>query len=188
MTLFRLVNTPVFDSLANAVKTIDYEHSEIHAGSHFKAGYQDITMSDEDIIALVFTTPDTTKWAHWTLTAQSTGLCVVQLFRAPTLSAEGTAITPFNRNENSDKTADVVVKHTPTITTNGTKLTEKWLGSDAGKYDIGGSTRGASEIILKQNTQYLVLCTAGADAIKCAIGGDWYEHTNVTVPMGLGII
>lgn len=166
------------DEISSALNIIDYAHHEIHSGNHYKAGFQDTAMDTNDIIALVFTTPDTTKWMHWTLTGQSTGACTIQLFHTPTLSVEGTAVNPFNRNQNSSNTSDMAVKHTPTITANGTKISEKWVGSVGFKEAIGGSARGNSEIILKQNTQYLVLCTANDDGIKCAIGGDWYEHTN----------
>lgn len=166
------------DKTTQAIKVIDYAHHEIHDGNHYKAGYQDTSMDTDDTIAIVFTTPDTTKYMHWQLTSQSTGACTIQVFSGPTLSAEGTAVTPFNRNQNSTNTSDMVVKHTPTITSNGTKIVEKWVGSVGFKETTGGEHRGESEIILKRNTQYLVLCTANADAIKCAIGGDWYEHTN----------
>lgn len=167
-----------YDASTLAKMTIDYAHHEIHSGNHYKAGYQDTSMDTDDTIALVFTTPDSLKYMHWTLTAQSTGAATIQLFSGPTLSAEGTAVTPFNRNQNSTNTSDMLVKHTPTITTNGTKISEKWIGSTGFRADIGGETRGDSEIILKANTQYMILCTANADGIKCAIGGDWYEHTD----------
>lgn len=166
-----------FDDMTSALNVIDYAHHEIHSGSHYKSGYQDTTMDTDDTIALVFTTPDTTKHMHWVLTAQSTGACTIQVFSSPTLSAEGTEVTPFNRNQNSSNTSDMIVSHTPTITANGTKISEKWVGSIGFKETTGGESRGDSELILKQNTQYLVLCTANADGIKCAIGGDWYEHT-----------
>ena len=166
------------DATTNSLQIIDYAHHEIHSGSHYKQGYRDTTLDDTDTMALVFTTPNTTEWMHWTLTSQTTGPATIQVFRSPTLSAEGTALTPFNRNENSANTSNMVVRHTPTITSNGTKLAEKWVGSAGFKEDSGGSARGDSEIILQQNTQYLVLLTAEADDMKGAIGGDWYEHTN----------
>jgi len=166
------------DKLTNALVTIDYSHHEIHEGSHYKQGYQITGLLTGETVALVFTTPNTAKWAHWTLTAQTTGKVTVQLFRAPTLSAQGTALTPLNRNENVNNPATTIVRHTPTITDNGVKLVERWIGGTGFKFDIGGELRGSSEIILKQNTQYLVLCTAQADDVDCAIGGDWYEHTN----------
>ena len=166
------------DSSTNSLQTVDYAHHEIHAGSHYKKGFQNTALDDTDTVAVVFTTPDSTKFMHFVLTSQTTGPATVQLFRTPTLSAEGTAMTPLNRNENSSNTADMVVKHTPTITSNGTKIAEKWVGSEGFKENLGGETRGDSEIVLLRNTQYLALLTAEADDMKGAIGGDWYEHTD----------
>lgn len=176
--LLRNIKKDSYDSTTNANKTIDYSHYEIHAGSHFKAGYQDTTMDTDAVIELLFITPDSAKWAHWTLTAQTTGAGTVQVFRGPTVTANGTAVTPLNRSENSLRTSDVSVYHTPTTTADGTKISERWIGSEGFRSNIGGEIRGSSEIILKQNTIYLVRATANADGIKMAIGGDWYEHTN----------
>ena len=166
------------DKTTHTMQTIEYAHHKIHAGSHYKQGYQRTGINTGDTVALVFTTPDTAKWAHWTMRAQTTGAATVQLFRTPTLSAEGTELTPFNRNENITNPATVVVKHTPTITSNGTKLVEKWIGGVVGLATLGGESRAYAHIILKQNTQYLLLLTAEADGINCSVGGDWYEHTD----------
>ena len=168
----------MIDASTNSLQTVDYAHHEIHAGSHFKQGYQNTALDDTDTVAVVFTTPDSTKFMHWVLTSQTTGPATIQLFRTPTLSAEGTLLTPFNRNENSSNAADMIVRHTPTITNNGTKISEKWVGSEGFKEQSGGETRGDSEIILLRDTQYLVLLTAEGDDMKGAIGGDWYEHTD----------
>ena len=67
--------------------------------------------------------------------------------------------------------------HTPTVTSVGQKLEEYWFGT-GDKNPVGGLARGDSEIILKQNTKYLVRLTAEDNDMKGACGGDWYEHTN----------
>lgn len=171
------------DASTYAISTIDYAHHEIHAGSHFKAGYQDASMATGDTISLVFVTPNTTKWAHWTLTSQSTGEAIVQVFEACTATDSGTSVTVWNRNRNSSNAGTVLAGHTPTLgtpiaTARGTKMSEKWIGSTGFKESTGGDHRGDSEFILKQNTKYLVYGIAVGDAIKIAIGGDWYEHTD----------
>jgi len=171
------------DSSTHAMITIDYAHHEIHSGSHFKAGYQDASMAAGDTISLIFVTPNTAKWAHFTLTSQSTGEAIIQLFSAATSSDSGTGVTVWNRNQNSLTANTTLVGHTPTIgtpiaTARGTKMVEKWIGSTGFKEQTGGDTRGNSEFILKTNTKYLVYGIAVGDAIKIAIGGDWYEHTD----------
>lgn len=169
------------DASTEAMITIDYAHHEIHEGSHFKAGYSNTAMDTNDTLAVLFITPNTTTWAHWTLTSQVTSAAVLQVFEGPTSSANGTAVTRFNRNRNSADTSVVRVYHTPTFSANGTKLAEKWIGASGGlphSVGTGSEFRGDSEIILRQNTKYLLLLIAKDDAMKGAIGGDWYEHTD----------
>lgn len=167
------------DGITDAIRTIEYAHHEIHSGNHFKAGYQDVTMNTDDVIEILFAAPDTTKWGHWKLVAQSTGAATIEVFEGTTTSNDGTPVTRWNRNRNSATTSGILAYHTPTITSDGTMFATKWIGGTGFKADIGGESRGDAELVLKQNTKYLVRCTANADTIKCAIGGDWYEHTNL---------
>ena len=177
-------NKPMtIDSTTWALNVIDYAHHEIHSGSHFKAGYQDASMATGDTISLVVVTPNTTKYAHWKLTSQSTGEAIIQVFEACTATDSGTSVTVWNRNRNSSKTNTVLVGHTPTLgtpiaTARGTKMVERWIGGTGFKEDSGGEHRGDNEFILKANTKYLVLGIAVGDGIKVAIGCDWYEHTD----------
>ena len=164
------------DYLTGSDVGIDYAHHKIHEGDHYKSGYQSTALDTGDTINLLFTTPNTDKQMHFTLTSQTTGQATVQFFRSPTVTTEGTATTKFNRNENSSNISEMIVKHTNVISSNGNKISEKWIGSDGFKESSGGTTRGNSEIILMKNTQYLILLTAESDGMKGAIGGDWYEE------------
>lgn len=168
------------DAATHAINTIDYSHHEIHAGNHYKAGYgvTDQSLDTDDTVVVLFTTPDSTTWAHWTMTASATGFCRVDVYENPTVSAAGTGVTEWNRNRNSTKTATVVVTHTPTTSNNGTLMVRKFLGGEGFKTDFSGEHRGDSEFILKQNEQYLIIATALADNISIQVGGDWYEHAD----------
>ena len=161
-----------------ALVTIDFAHYEIHEGEHYKAGFQDISMDDDDIIELIFVTSNTTTWDHWVLVAQSTGAVYIDVYEDVVTSSDGTPVVVYNRNRNSLKVSNTSVYKNPVITSNGTKISTRWLGSEGFKEDTGASERGESELILKQNTKYLVRLTAISDGIVGAIGGDWYEHTD----------
>ena len=139
----------------------------------------DDSLDTDATISILFTTPNTTKWAHWQLVAQSTGFCRIDVYENPTVSDAGTAVTAWNRNRNSATAATTVVTHTPTANPLGTKMITKYIGSATlGPGAVGGETRGDSEFILKQNEQYLVVATALDDGLSILIGGDWYEHTS----------
>jgi hypothetical protein len=171
---------PIADASTNAMVFVaEYEH-QINEGNAYKAGYgvSNFSLVTDDTISLLFTTPDTTTWMHWTLSAAVTGLCKIQVFENPTISAAGTSVTPFNRNRNSSNTSSMVVTHTPTIGANGTPISTKFIGGTGFKEDIGAEFTAESKIIMKQNEQYLVLCTVLDDDISAQIGGNWRENEN----------
>jgi hypothetical protein len=172
-------NPVLIDDDGPSLVFIDWEHYQIHEGNSYKAGYQDTAMDTDDEILLCFTSPDENsgKEAHWALTAQCTGPVTIYIYKGPTLTDEGTAVTPKNRNQNSDNEAEMAVKHTPTVdgAAYGTKIVEKWIGSSGFKTTIGDEVRGHAEWIFETDEQYLVRMVAEGDAQKGAIGGNWYE-------------
>jgi hypothetical protein len=163
-------------SIDGEVMTIDIAHEKIHEGVHYKTGFQDITMNVDDTITLLFVTPNTSTQMHYTLTSQTTGEAIIYFYEGTVTSSDGTLSTSYNRNRNSLNLSSLLVYKTPTVTTDGMKLSEKWVGSEVFKGDIGGDVRGNSEFILKEDTKYLIRLTAVSDGMKGAIGGDWYEH------------
>jgi len=166
------------DNSTHSMQTIEYSHHEIHAGSHYKAGFMNTDLDTDATVQLLFVTPNTTKWAHWTLTAQATGSAKIEVYEGTSVSANGTAVTRWNRNRNSTNTSTTLVYHTPTVTTSGTKMITKYIGSEGFRSNIGGEHRGDSEFMLLQNTKYLLVLTAISDDIVGSVGGDWYEHTD----------
>ena len=166
------------DPSTYAQTTIDYSHYEIHAGSHFKGGYSNQDLDENEVMSIVFMVPAGTKYSHWTLTAQSTGGVTVNVYEGATLTATGTAVTVWNRNRNSTTVNTMTIGHTPTVTASGTKMVQRWIGGTGFKESISGEHRGDAEFVLKADTYYLVEAIADADNTKVAIGGDWYEHTD----------
>ena len=168
------------DPATGAVSVIDYGHHEIHSGSHFKAGTQDLDLDTNQTLAYCLTTSNTAVWAHYVMTAQATGAATVQLFENPTITGYGAEITIQNRNRNlttseSVMTMGLVTNHSST----GTTLATKWIGGSGFKTEIAGEHRGDSEFILDQDEQYMVMITSTGDNNKVAIGADWYEHEDI---------
>ena len=163
------------DDDTDALLTLTLDEYYIHAGQSFKAGYADAAMVTDDTISMLFTTPNTDTRIHWTLSALATGVATVVVYEDPTINANGTAVTRWNRDRNSATTSELLVYHTPTIGANGTSMASQWMGGSGFKTTIGDDFHGQSKFILEQNEQYLVILTAGADAIKCKIGACWWE-------------
>lgn len=164
------------DTTTDSIKVVDYAHSELHLGRHFQVTNTTL-LAKNGTYDILIVASDTLRWAHTIFGVETNDAAiVVSLHEGITYSASGTAAVEINRNRNSVYTAGLAVSYTPTITATGTLVYRKALGS--GKNN-GGSARDNAELILKQNTAYLLRITEGnvaATNINWEI--DWYEHTN----------
>lgn len=163
------------DRSTGAMACIDYEHLEIHAGDHyFIKDWSDIAGSAT--VDFLVVTPNTTKWAHMVIEFSFEAEANITVYEGATTSANGTAITINNRQRNSVNTAGVTAFTGPTVITTGTSIARYKAG--AGK-SAGGEVRAAAELILKQDTKYLIRVVNDTVTTNwCDYIADWYEHTN----------
>jgi hypothetical protein len=161
----------------NAIKGIDYAHHEIHAGSSFSAWFHEDKSIGTNMDLLVVV-PNTTAWPHMIFSVENESEADLLLYESVSNTSNGTVTTVYNNNRNKSlvTTAGVLVFSYPTAVTVGTTSIFGWH-SGSGK-GAGGSVRGEDEIILKQNTKYLLRITATA-AGWLAAKLHWYEHTDV---------
>jgi len=163
------------DASTESLQVIDYAHHEIHSGSHFYIkNYMDLT--NAQVFDFLAVTPDTLKWAHMLVEFNFEAEAHIQVYEGTTTSNDGTTVTPVNRNRNSSTTPTVSIYHTPTVTDVGTLIAGYKTGSGN---KVGGEIRGSNELILKQNTKYLIRLTNDT-ALNNWVDylADWYEHTD----------
>lgn len=167
------------DASTESIQTIDYEHHEIHSGSHYYIqGY--LELDDTDTFYIKIVTPNTTKWAHFVFDIKSTGICTTYLDEAATGGMTGGAAkTPINNNRNSANASAMVITGGVTTATSYTLRLEddKW-GANGFKETIGGGSGRSDELLLKQNTTYLRSFISGADNNIIQFKASWYEHTD----------
>lgn len=166
------------DSVTEALMTITYPHHEIHDGSRYFYA-ELITLGNSGTREILITTTDTAKHGHFTMEISANKETVVRLFEDSD-STGGTALTPRNRNRNYPDAATISLAHTPTVTTDGTLLIIEQFGEATGPATskAGGTTSGGRlELVLKQNTKYLLRITSASDTNDINIILDWYEHT-----------
>ena len=166
------------DKSTNSIQTIDYEHHEIHAGSHFF--YTDSVELDSAAVQnYLITTPDTTKYAHMIMLATGSAITQIQIYEAG--DRNGTTLqTVFNSDRNSLTAATVTIhKGTSGGTTDGSLVWQRKSGSAAGASRTGMETTRGGEKILKRNTKYIVRITSGTNDNLTNVQFDWYEHINI---------
>ncbi len=169
-----------FDELLKALVVIPSSHSHIHDGHRFF--YSElITLASAGTRDILIATPDTTKWAHFTeLSIAGNKETNVKVYEDTTTSADGTGLTEINRNRNSGTVNTTVLTHTPTVSDVGTLIFEVQFGEATGPASsrAGGAGATRQEVILKQNTKYLIRITSAANDNDISNFFDWYEHTS----------
>jgi len=165
------------DGMTHVLNTIDYEHHEIHEGSHFfVAGYGTFA-ADEDIDFQI-TTPSSQKWAHMTFSFQSTGAVVFSIYEGAVVQA-GTAVTPVNSNRNSKKTSSLTVQYDGIVDTAGTLIYQQaWGYTSTPSKSEGGISGRNNEIVLRAGTTYRFLVESDSAGNIISYNSEWYEHTN----------
>ena len=172
------------DKSTQALIIINYEHHEIHGGSHYAvSGSVDQAISD--VLDFTWQMPNTTKWIHWTwkiFTESETNWYVYENVVATNPLAN--TITPINNNRNSAKTsattlkyeaqADLAAANADTDVTSPAILIASGI-SGTGR-DSGDAER-SHEVIMKQNALYCLRAVATV-AGYISFSMKWYEHVS----------
>jgi len=165
----------------NAVKVIPYSHAELHSGDHYVyRGYHMVAKAGVKDHLIV--TPDSTRWSHMTVgVGVNSSEAVIAIYENPTVTDNGTLGNVVNRNRNYPDNNTTEIYEDPVVVSPGALLQDAYLGS--GKNLPGSSERDSEEILLRQNTTYLVRITEQNIAATVAnFAFDWYEHTNKNEP------
>ena len=162
------------DSTTAGINILDYEHHEIHSGSHYYVeGYVTLGLSGTLYVKLV--TPNTAKWAHFGWRLNSSGILTTTLVEAPTGGmAGGSGVTPMNNDRNSTNTSGITITSGVTACTGGTIISQESFGGKG----AGGEISRSDELILKQNTTYCRTFLSGTATNLIGFKASWYEHTN----------
>jgi len=166
------------DNSTHALNMIDYEHHEIHSGSHYFIATSD-TMASGDTLFFEVVVPDTTREAHFLFTYTSSGLLKANVREGTTITG-GDTLTTYNSNRNSSKSSMLTIvgggQAACNLDSAGTALLSLIHGSSDNKNPFGGSGGRGSEIILKNNTSYVFEFISGADNNYFMGEAEWYEH------------
>lgn len=171
------------DLSTHSLQTIDYEHHEIHAGSHYFVDGV-LTLAINHVLDFTWLMPNTTKWTHWIWHLSVAAETLYQVYEnVVATNPLANTITPFNSDRNSNNTSGTVMKYkdqtnlaganADTNVTGGTLIQSGIIG--AGR--DGGQLSRAHEVILQQGKLYCLRSTANA-AGYINFTMQWYEHTN----------
>jgi len=148
----------VIEPYSGAVITIESEHARIHQGKGFQLSNK-ITglLSTESHYFLI----DPSTPIHWRdYKFLTDGAPVdIELFENPTITANGTALTPLNRNRLSATVSTSAVYANPTVTSDGDRLYIDGIVGSGDKKSTGSTEGIAGEWIIDGGNTYLLKLT-----------------------------
>jgi len=106
------------DKSTNSLQIVEYEHHEIHAGSHYNISDYQLGNNASAIIDITAATPAGPDETHLTFSIYSSSGATVELYAGldPGDVTGGTSLHLQNNNGNSIKTIGMTVLKDPTIT------------------------------------------------------------------------
>jgi hypothetical protein len=166
----------IIDGKSGAQAIMEYEHYEIHNGDHyFIDDFNNIP--NTETYEVIIKTPNTTKQVHFVFEYYYESEGAFQMYENVATTDDGSTISSFNSDRNSDNTASLIVTHSPTgvDTASASLMVNHRIGSGKG---IGGTRRADQEKILKRNTKYWIVATNYALGASNLFNYqfDWYEH------------
>lgn len=166
----------LFDTKIAVPVVIDSTHHEIHEGDHyFIKTFLEVVGIEGTTNYFCFQTPNNGKRIHAKAIMAPDVDTEINIYEDASVT-EGTPISSFNCDRESEKTAVLIAKAAPTIIDLGTKLWASRTGG--GKNPVGVAPGLNYEIIAKRGSTYLF------EIIKRNNSGDliididffWYEH------------
>lgn len=167
-----------YDGVSTSAYVLDWEQHKAHSGDSYVVDHYtaDGAPLADDASLELWLSVGAGCYPHLVWSSWAEGLAQVYIYEAPTVSAEGTPITPTQRNRNSANASAVTVKHTPTVTGTGTALRSGVnIGAGSGGQSEHERARGQQEMLLKPGTTYLLRLTARANNIHAGLTLNWYE-------------
>lgn len=165
------------DEMTRAIQYIDFAHSTVHQGDHFI--YTDaVTLNNGSAQDYLLTVANTTKWPHMVFSLDGSAITQFELYEGTDKTGVA-AQTLGSSNRNSTTMPGLTIhKGTAGGTTDGNRI-HFYKGGTATNQSRSDSTAGnhEEEIILEQNTKYILRVTSGTDGNLTNVMLSWYELT-----------
>jgi len=169
--------TTAIDASTNAAIFVNYEHHEIHSGSHYFVR-NFTTLANGGSINFCLNVSTGAKQPHILFSLESTGETTIEIYEDPMFVNDGITVNTFNNDRNSANTAGMLIQQDCTISDAGNMIATESFGiADNPNKALVGMARSDDEIILKNESYYIISIDSNSNANIVSWVINWYEHT-----------
>lgn len=168
-------NSVPIDKVSGHVPVVQTDHAQLHEGRSFHFSELIGSVADDDSQDYLYVPNAGSHLRFWTVSAEN-GPLSITLYENPTVTDNGSQLSPLNMNRFSDNTSNMDMYKSPTVTSTGTLLNTDTMFNS--RRDGAGSTSDFPlEWILKTGNTYLVRITNTSNGtIDVSFNTEWY-HT-----------
>lgn len=163
---------------STSLHIIDNPHRACHEKLHYFCEYTDEDWDNNDYADLRIKN-GTSYDLHFLFSIFPEVMGRIYMYEGTTYTADGTAVSQINNNRNTPLgVASSNAYHTPTIDTLGTVLIDgRYIAAGVRNRGTGSSGNTREELILKQDTDYLVRVqnVSGNNNMFISMLFEWYE-------------
>lgn len=154
---------------------IDIVHSKIHQGVSFHVDDLTLLVDIAAPKQYLIITPNTSARAHIVFTIETEPGTKFEFFENTTVNANGAALSIINYKRDSTNTSVLQIFKDPTVTADGTQIFLWQSGTTTAGGKVGGNIMHGDEFILKQNTLYQAKITPLSNNTAVFVHFNWYE-------------
>ena len=142
------------DKVTQNVRTVDYDHSEIHSGTLYRADYLYQNIADDKTARLHIVAGENKK-AHVQIFVETEGKAYVKVYTHTTYTNIGTEIVAINQNTSSNNRPDAKTYYSPIVDVLGTQISTDLMGGGS-SIQVESQSYGHHEIVLDHGDDLLV--------------------------------
>lgn len=168
--------TLLTDSRTDALATVNTVHYKVHDGVTYQVSYKSpegADIADNGNVTLLIRAG--AMELDLTFSVAAGGDCEIEFRESPTVTANGTALTPRNMNRAYSDSPTASAFQGPTYT-GGTLLANYLNPGGTKNQSVGGTARNNTEWVLAANTSYIIRgINRSGGAVPLSIVLQWYE-------------
>ncbi len=163
----------IVEAYSKALKVIETDHAHIHDGNGYEVSGLIPALAASGVSYFYINPSVPIHWRDFSIKSDG-GPVLIELFENPTVTADGSSITAYNRNRLSSNTATAAVSSGPTVTADGTRIF-------VDKIFVAGNQGGESQgppvewIIDGGNTYLLKITNEDTNTTDFVYQFFWYE-------------
>lgn len=164
---------PLRDNISGAFVSIDDVHYHTHEGRFYTLA-EEVSGITTGNSRLYLIRPR--QGMHFRPSVSSDTQAIIRFYENPTISADGTGLTPRNANRFKSDGDTNIIYRSPTVSANGTLLSIRHIGGTGPGHTraAGADALGLTEWILNPSNTYLFRCTADGGTTNFGVHFFWY--------------